>query len=116
MAFLIRVVGAAAALMVAGLIFPGSVSVAGALWGTVMLTVLYVLLRPLLLAVLLPLNLVGLGLATPFGDGLLVLWTSAWVGGIHISYLQAVAVALMISLANLPYSNAKEQRVLGPRV
>ncbi len=31
MAFLVRVLGAAAALMVAGLIFPGSVSVAGAL-------------------------------------------------------------------------------------
>ncbi len=65
---------------------------------------------------MLPLNLVGLGLATPFADGLLVLWTSAWVGGIHFTYLEAVAVALMISLAYLPYAYAKEQRVLRPRV
>nr|WP_122012182.1 phage holin family protein [Maliibacterium massiliense] len=113
MAFLARVAGCALSLCAAGLLFPGISSLGGVLWGTLMLTLLYTLLRPAMQAIIAPLNLVVLGLLTPITDALFVWWTSAWVGGLALSYGQSIVVALLISLCFVPYSCWK-QRLLRP--
>lgn len=90
------------------LIYPG-LSTPGAILRTVfgfglMLSVLYIFLRPLVQTLILPLNLLLLGLLTPLTDALLVRWTSAWVGGFSLNYPQSILFALALSAACLPYS------------
>lgn len=104
-----RWLGTVAALALSALIFPGAADVGGVLLGSLMLTILYVLLRPLLLTLALPLNLLLAGLVTPFADALLIRWTAAWVGGLTLTYPQCVAVALLLSAAYWPYSTWKQR-------
>jgi uncharacterized membrane protein YvlD (DUF360 family) len=107
----IRLAGIVIVLAVCGWLLPGSLQEGGLLWGSVMLGLLYIFLRPLLLTIVLPLNLLLFGLVTPLADALLVCWTAAWVGGLSLTYWQAVLVALALSLAYLPYSNSKQRRL-----
>lgn len=83
-----------------------------ALPGALLLTLFYVLLRPLMQALLLPANLLLLGLATPFADALLVLWACAWSGGALPGYWTCLLCALFISLAYWPYSSWRGKRLL----
>lgn len=108
-----RLLNCLAALGVSALLFPGTIDLGGAAWGCLLLTLFYVLLRPVLQALTLPLNLFILGVATPFADALLVWWASAWVPGFSVGYLQAVVIALIISLFYMPYSWYKQKRLMG---
>jgi len=106
-----RFLGCLAALGLGALLFPGAADLNGVLLGALMLTALYLLIRPLLLTLALPLNLLLFGLATPLADALLIRWTAAWVSGLTLSYWQCVAVALIISLAYYPYSRWKQRQL-----
>lgn len=108
--FLARLLGCFGAFALCGLVFPGSCTLWGVLWGGAVLTALYLFIRPLLQTVLLPLNLILFGLFTPLTDGLLVLWACAWTPGTNMGYWQAVCAALLISLFWLPYTAAKRKR------
>lgn len=108
---IMRIVSCVIALSATALIFPGSCNFWGLLWGTVMLTILYILLRPLIQLVCFPFNAVLLGLVTPFVDALLVRWTVAWVGGLQLTYWQCLVTALLIGVAYYPYSAWKQRRV-----
>jgi uncharacterized membrane protein YvlD (DUF360 family) len=110
-AIAIRLLGCLAALSLSALLFPGSADLSGVLVGALLLTLLYVLIRPLLLTLALPFNLLLLGLVTPLADALLIRWTAAWVGGLTLTYWQCVAVALLISLAYYPYSCRKQRQL-----
>jgi uncharacterized membrane protein YvlD (DUF360 family) len=106
-----RLPGCLAALSLSNLIFPGSVNLFGLLMGTLLLTIFYVLLRPLLLTLALPFNLLLFGLVTPLADALLIRWAAAWVSGLTLTYWQCVAVALLISLAYYPYALWKRRQI-----
>lgn len=99
-------------LAVTGLLFPGSCTLWGLLFGTLLCGVLYVLIRPLVQAVILPFNLVLAGVLTPLTDALLVQWASAWVWGLRLSYWQSLFAAVVMLLLMLPYSAAKKRRLL----
>jgi len=108
---IIRWLGCLSALALSPLLFPGVATLPGILIGSLMLTILYVIVRPLLLIPALPFNLLLSGLVTPLADALLIRWTAAWVGGLTLTYWQCVATALLISAAYLPYSQAKQRRL-----
>lgn len=80
------------------------------LWGSLMLTVLYTLVRPLMQTLILPLNLFLAGLLTPLTDALLVIWTGAWVPGLSLGYWDGVLFSMAAGLAYLPYARRKRQR------
>ncbi len=107
-----RLAGCLGAFLLCRLLFPGSLSLRGVLFGGLLLTVLYLLIRPVLQAVLLPLNLLFFGVFTPLADALLVLWACAWAPGAALSYWPAVCCALLCSLFWLPYGAAKRRSVL----
>ena len=107
----LRLLGCLAALSLGGLLFPGAASLSGVLLGALLLTFFYLLIRPLLLTLALPLNLLLFGLLTPLADALLIRWAAAWVSGLTLSYWQCVTVALLISLAYYPYSLWKQHQL-----
>ena len=111
--WLVRLLGCWAALLVSALLF-GSFGFWGILWGGALLTLLYGVIRPLLQAVILPLNLFLAVILTPLTDAWLVLWAGAWSGA-SLTYWQAVATAALILLFFLPYSTEKRRRLLGER-
>lgn len=108
-AIIVRFTCCALALWLGCLLFPQACSANGILAGSIMLTILYTILRPLLLAIILVFNLHLFGLLTPLADALFLLWTSAWVNGLSLSYWQSVAMALLVSAAYFPYSLYKER-------
>ena len=110
-ALLIRLLGCLAALGLASLLFPGAASLSGIILGALLLTVFYVLMRPLLLTLALPFNLLLLGLVTPLADALLIRWATAWVSGFTLTYWQCLPLTLIISLAYYPYSLWKQQQL-----
>ena len=106
-----RFLGCLAVLAITNFIFPNSVTPIGMLLGTIMLLLLYTFLRPLMLVLALPFNLLLLGLVTPFADALLVRWTAAWVCGLTLTYWQALLVAILLSIAYWPYSLWRQNRL-----
>ena len=106
-----RLFSCVAAVAVTGLIFPYTVNVMALLWATLMLFLLYTLLRPLLLLLALPLNMLLFGLLTPLGDALLLRWTVAWVHGLNWHYWQCLVAAIIISILYWPYSLWKKRRL-----
>lgn len=115
-AMTVRLVGCFAAFAVTGLVFPGSITLWGALFAALWLTLIFALIRPLLQAVLLPLNFVLVGVLTPLSDALLVWWAGAWAfGGVTLGYGQALFAAVLTLLFYLPYSRWKRNRLLGSR-
>lgn len=111
-AIVIRFAGCMVALWAACQLFPQAAAEHGILSGSIMLTILYTLLRPLALLLALPFNLHIYGLLTPLVDALFVLWTSAWVGGLSFGYWQSAATALLISAAYYPYSFYTQKRIM----
>lgn len=113
--FWARLAGCWGAFALCALLFPGSCSLWGAVWGGPLLTALYLFIRPLMQAVLLPLNLVFLGVFTPLTDAFLALWAFAWAPGAAAGYGEALFCALLCSFFWLPYGKAKRQKLLrGP--
>ncbi len=108
-ALLVRAVGCVLAFLLCGWAF-GGCSLEGALLGGAVLTLVYILVRPLLQALLLPLNLLLLGVLTPLTDALLVWWACAWTPGTDMGYWQAVCAALLCALLWLPYGAVKQRQ------
>lgn len=109
----LRFIGCLAALMITGLLFWGSVSLWGALLAALWMTFLYVFVRPLLQTILLPFNVLLLGVCTPLCDAWLVWWAGAWsFGGVSMGYGQALLVAILALIFYLPYSQGQKRRLL----
>lgn len=106
-----RFVGSAAALTVTSLLFTGRFSLWAILFGSVMLTLLYILIRPLMQVIIAPFNLFLFGVLTPLADALLVLWTSAWISGLSLRYWHCIVAALIISLVFCQYTAWKKEHV-----
>ena len=69
--------------------------------------------RPVLLALLLPVNLPLAGLFTPVVDGLLVAWACAWTG-VSLGLWGCLAAALALGIARLPLARWKWARGMPP--
>ena len=105
---------ATAAVLIAAYILPG-VSVSGfmaALVAAVVLGLVNAILRPVLLLLTLPINIVTLGLFTLVINAALVLLTSAIVPGFHVAgFWWAVLFSIVLYLVNLAlHAAVKEQR------
>lgn len=112
-AIMFRLLVSAAGLGVGSLIFPGSVSGVSLLPAAIMLTILYIFLRPALLVVALLPNMFLMGLLTPLADALFICWTGAWVNGMAVGYWQAVALAAIMSCLYYPYSLYRKRKLGG---
>jgi putative membrane protein len=106
----LRIVANTIALYAAKLVLPAVVlnSVwAGLLAGRV-LTLLYVLIRPFLLLIILPVNLITLGLFTLVINAWMVMLTDRLMAGLTIpGFWSALATALLVTLANLPLNQSR---------
>lgn len=110
-AILMRFMVCALGLGIGSLLYPQAIATGSILGGSIMLALLFIILRPLLqLFILLP-NMLFCGLLTPLADALLLLWTSAWIGGIALGYWQAVAISLLMSVLYHPYSLYTQHRL-----
>ena len=105
-----RYFGIAFVLFGTSLVCPPLCTPAGALGAGLLLTVFYVLLRPVMQTIILPINALVWGLLTPLTDALLVWWASAWMPGFSVGYWQSVCIAICISLAYYPYSLYKKRQ------
>jgi putative membrane protein len=96
------------ALYAAALVLPAAAlnSVwAGLLAGTV-LTLLHVFIRPFMLLIALPVNLVTLGLFTLVINAWMVMLTDRMIAGLTIpGFWSALAAALLVTLVNLPLTS-----------
>lgn len=110
---LARLFGCWGAFLVCWLLFPGSCTLWGVFWGGLVLTALYVAVRPIIQTLLLPLNLFLLGVFTPLTDALLVLWACAWTPGTGLGWWQALAAALAVSVFWLPYTHSWRREHMG---
>lgn len=100
----LRILINAAVLYIIALLYPPVV--VGSLWaallGGAVLALLNALLRPLLLLITLPVNLITLGLFTLVVNAWMLILTDRMIGGIAIpGFWLALAVALLITLVNL---------------
>lgn len=88
-------------------------SLGGLLGGGALLFLWRLLPRPVLLALLLPVNLPLAGLFTPVVDGLLVAWACAWTG-VSLGLWGCLAAALALGIARLPLARWKWARGMPP--
>lgn len=88
-------------------------SLGGLLGGGALLFLWRLLPRPVLLALLLPMNLPLAGLFTPVVDGLLVAWACAWTG-VSLGLWGCLAAALALGIARLPLARWKWARGMPP--
>ncbi|MFZ5899565.1 MAG: phage holin family protein [Bacillota bacterium] len=100
----LRILVNTAVLYVIALVYPpvAVVSIWAALLGGTVLALLNALLRPLLLLITLPVNLITLGLFTLVVNAWMLILTDRMIGGIAIpGFWLALLVALLITLVNL---------------
>ncbi len=99
----------AAAITIAAFIIPGvHVGLGGALLGAVILGVLNVILKPVLLILTLPINILTLGLFTLVVNGLVIWLVSLIVPGFSIpGFGAAILFALVLTLINFIFSRAR---------
>ncbi|NMA91758.1 MAG: phage holin family protein [Firmicutes bacterium] len=72
------------------------------LWAGLMLGLVNILVRPILVILTLPINLLTFGLFTLVINTLMVLITGALIGGLHIpGFGHALAISVFISVLNL---------------
>lgn len=109
-AIVFRAIGIACVMACLFAIAPDRCQGSALLWGSLMLTVLYTLIRPFIQTLILPLNLFLGGLLTPLTDALLVSWTAACVHGLSLGYWDGVLVSLAIGAAYLPYARRRRGR------
>ena len=106
-AIVFRAIGIACVMACLFAIAPDRCQGSAPLWGSLMLTVLYTLIRPFIQTLILPLNVFWAGLLTPLTDALLVSWTAAWVHGLSLGYWDGVLISLAIGAAYLPYARRR---------
>lgn len=100
---LLRLVVSAFAIMITALLVPGSsVSFLPALATAVILSLLNVFIKPLLLVLTLPINLLTLGLFTFVINGLIILLASSIVPGFNVGgFWSAVLFSIVLALINM---------------
>ena len=98
---LIRILSGVGGLCVGCLLFGLPLSWDMALIGGGWLFVFYLCIRPLMQLIILPLNLLALGILTLVTDALLVLWAAAWTPHLQFTYGQAFLIAACIGLCRL---------------
>lgn len=98
-AIVFRAIGIACVMACLFAIAPDRCQGSAPLWGSLMLTVLYTLIRPFIQTLILPLNV--------FLAALLVSWTAAWVHGLSLGYWDGVLISLAIGAAYLPYARRR---------
>lgn len=110
-AFLRELAACWLSLLLVGLLLEQSLG--GLLGGGALLFLWRLLPRPVLLALLLPVNLPLAGLFTPVVDGLLVAWACAWTG-VSLGLWGCLAAALALGIARLPLARWKWARGMPP--
>jgi putative membrane protein len=86
-------------------------SFTSALWVTVVLSILNLLIRPILIILTIPVTIVTFGLFLLVINGLMVWITSGWIAGFHIiSFGRAIFFSIFLSVATYLI-----ERMLGPR-
>lgn len=101
------------AIMLAGFLIPGVIigSFWTALWLVILLGLINLTLKPLLIVLTLPINLLTLGLFTFIIDALLVLFASSVMKGFEVNgFLTALIFSLILSLFNYLISNFLKNR------
>ncbi|HBA54191.1 phage holin family protein [Syntrophorhabdus aromaticivorans] len=92
-----------ASIMIVAYVIPG-VTVSGffaALWVALFLGIVNVLLKPLLILITLPINILTLGLFTFIINGLLILLASSVIKGFQVSgFWVAVLFSILLSIVN----------------
>ncbi|AFV12477.1 hypothetical protein Tph_c22870 [Thermacetogenium phaeum DSM 12270] len=86
------------------LLFPGLTyaSPATLLWAGIVLGVVNILVRPVLMLLTMPINILTFGLFTLVVNTLMVMLTGLLIPGLHIpGFLHAFTVAIIISLLNV---------------
>ncbi|MDP2708923.1 MAG: phage holin family protein [bacterium] len=103
MPLIIRWLAMVLAIMISSYLIPG-VIVAGfwtALWLALFLGILNVILKPLLILVTLPINILTLGLFTFVINGLIILLASSVIKGFSVSgFLTAMLFSIVLSLVS----------------
>ncbi len=96
-----------AAVMIAAYVIPG-VTVTGffsALWVALFLGIVNLLIRPFLILITLPINIVTLGLFTFVINGVLILLASWVIKGFHVrGFWVAVLFSIVLSIINFLFS------------
>ena len=99
-----RLLANMAGIYVASLFFPAIAvsSLAALFWGGLVLGLVNLLLRPLLLFISLPVNILTLGLFTLVINAAMVLLATHFISGVHIpSFFLALATSVIISVLNI---------------
>lgn len=93
------------ALYAAALVLPAIFldNICAGLLAGITLTLLHMLIRPFLLLIILPFNLITLGLFTLVVNAWMVILTDKMIGGLSVpGFWPALAAALLVTLFNLP--------------
>ncbi len=86
-------------------------SFTSALWVTLVLSVLNLLIRPILIILTIPVTIVTFGLFLLVINGLMVWIASGWITGFHIiSFGRAIIFSILLSVATYLI-----ERLMGPR-
>lgn len=96
------------ALYAAALVLPAVVldSIRAGLLAGMALTLLHMLIRPFLLLIALPVNLITLGLFTLVINAWMLMLTDKMIAGLTIpGFWPALAAALLVTLVNLPLTS-----------
>lgn len=99
----LRLIVSAVAIMLAAFLVPGaSVSFLPALIAAIVLGVLNTFIKPLLLVLTLPINVITLGLFTFVINGLIILLASSIVPGFNVGgFWSAVLFSIVLALINM---------------
>ncbi len=98
-------------ILTAALLDNFNVTLLGAIFGSVFLGVVNVFIRPILLLLTLPINVLSLGLFTLIINGLMLWLTSIMIKGFDItSFGTAIIAAIIIALLNFVFNLILGQR------
>lgn len=106
-----RILSCAAGLAAGCLLLDVNVSFGAGLLCLLLLSIFYILLKPLAQVLVLPVNLFLFGLAGLFADALLVWWASAWTPGLSLTYFESLLIAALNFVCFLPYDMKKRRRL-----
>lgn len=108
MPIIIRLIISAVAIMLTALLVPGAtVTFVPALIAAIILAVLNTFIKPVLLVLTLPINILTLGLFTFIINGLILLLASKLVPGFYIGGLwSAVLFAIVLAVINMVFFRA----------
>ena len=110
-ACLIRIAACVIGILAGNVLFDMRLTFAAGCLMTLMLVIMYIVLRPLMQLIVLPFNLFLFGLLTVASDALFVLWASAWTPESSIAYWQAAVIAAVVLGVNWLFRKAFRRNV-----